>query len=51
MNDSKKITDSSLNIKFEYRMWNNNGSVAQYSTPLTVRAADPVTLTIENINL
>jgi hypothetical protein len=51
MNDSKKITDQNLNIKFEYRMWNNNGSVAQYSTPLTVRAADPVTLTIENINL
>ncbi|WP_264551930.1 hypothetical protein [Flavobacterium sp. N2038] len=51
MNDSKKITDENLNIKFEYRMWNNNGSVAQYSTPLTVRAAEPVTLTIENINL
>ncbi|KAF2082120.1 hypothetical protein [Flavobacterium sharifuzzamanii] len=51
MNDSKKITDQNLNIKFEYRMWNNNGSVAQYSTPLTVRAAEPVTLTIENINL
>ncbi|MBO9586628.1 MAG: hypothetical protein J7574_20875 [Flavobacterium sp.] len=51
MNNSKKITDSNLNIKFEYRMWNNNGSTAQYSTPLTVRAAEPVTLTIENINL
>ncbi|MHC0445867.1 hypothetical protein ACWA1F_10670 [Flavobacterium sp. 3-218] len=51
MNDSKKITDSSLNIKFEYRMWNNNGTVDANSTPLTVRAAEPVTLTIENINL
>nr|WP_294781828.1 hypothetical protein [uncultured Flavobacterium sp.] len=51
MNDSKKITDSNLKIKFEYRMWNNNGSVEAHSTPLTVRAAEPVTLTIENINL
>jgi len=51
MNDSKKITDQNLNIKFEYRMWNNNGSVEDHSTPLTVRAAEPVTLTIENINL
>ncbi|MDQ6531275.1 hypothetical protein [Flavobacterium sp. LHD-85] len=51
MNDSKKITDQNLNIKFEYRMWNNNGSVEAHSTPLTVRAAEPVTLTIENINL
>ncbi|WP_281225929.1 hypothetical protein [Flavobacterium aquiphilum] len=51
MNDSKKITDTALNIRFEYRMWNNNGTVDANSTPLTVRVGEPVVLPIKNINL
>lgn len=51
MNDSKQITDTSLKIKFEYRMWNNNGTVGANATPLTVRVGVPVVLPIENINL
>ncbi len=51
MNKSKKISDKNLNIKFEYRMWNNNGTVDDNSTSLTVRVGQPVILPIENINL
>jgi len=51
MNDNKKITDTALDIKFEYRMWNNNGIVSDTATALTVRVGEPVLLPIENINL
>ncbi|CAA9199046.1 hypothetical protein [Flavobacterium collinsii] len=51
MNDNKKITENSLKLKFEYRMWNNNGSTGQHATALTVRVGEPVILTVENINL
>ncbi|MCV9928121.1 hypothetical protein OIU83_10680 [Flavobacterium sp. LS1R49] len=36
MPDSKKITDTNLNIKFEYRMWNNEGTAVNGKIPLTV---------------
>lgn len=53
MNRSKKITEPNLNIKFEYRMWNNNKTVDPITNtvPLTVRVGEPVILPIENINL
>ncbi|WP_294962381.1 hypothetical protein [uncultured Flavobacterium sp.] len=51
MNESKKITENSLKLKFEYRMWNNNGIVGPNATALTVRVGEPVILPIENINL
>lgn len=53
MHSSKKITDQNLNIKFEYRMWNNNKTVDLNTgtVPLTVRVGEPVILPIENINL
>lgn len=47
MNNSKKITDPTLNIKFEYRMWNNNGTVGANATALTVRVDQPVILAVE----
>lgn len=51
MTDSKKITDQNLKIRFEYRMWNNNGIAGLTATALTVRVGEPVILPIENINL
>jgi hypothetical protein len=53
MNRSKKITEPNLNIKFEYRMWNNNATVDTITNtvPLTVLVGEPVILPIENINL
>ncbi|WP_158728223.1 hypothetical protein [Flavobacterium sp. I-STPA6A] len=51
MNDSKKITENNLKLKFEYRMWNNNGIVGPNATALTFRVGEPVILPIENINL
>ncbi|MCD0470488.1 hypothetical protein [Flavobacterium sp. JAS] len=49
MHASKKITENSLNIQFDYRMWNDKASI-----PLTVSADKqilPVALELENINL
>lgn len=51
MPENKKITAANLNIRFEYRIWNNNGTIDANSTSLTVRVGQPVILPIENINL
>lgn len=49
MHTSKKITETNLDVQFDYRMWNTEGS-----TPLTVSADKqilPIALELENINL
>ncbi|WP_316632365.1 hypothetical protein [uncultured Flavobacterium sp.] len=49
MHTSKKITETNLNVQFDYRMWNTQGS-----TPLTVSADKqilPIALELQNINL
>lgn len=50
MHDSKKIlqTENGLNIQFEYREWNNDGTVINDLVPLTLSAKKQI---LRNINL
>lgn len=36
MNSSKNISAETLNFKFDYRMWNNNGEIVEGVVPLTI---------------
>lgn len=46
MHLAKKITDVDLNIRFEYRTWNNNGTVVSDMVPLTLFDKEAVLVSI-----
>lgn len=46
MHSAKKITDVDLNIRFEYRTWNNNGTVVRDMVPLTLLDKEVVLVSI-----